>query len=231
MAQEKIKDKFYIKSDYRHLAVVMRAKVGMRFTISVLGDLTDYLCEVQSVTGDCVVMNILQENLNERESGASITLFAGCLKGDAAEKLVQQAVELGVREIVFFRSHYTVSDVDEKKAERFKRIAAEACKQCCRNALVDISPALTFSAMINKLKGFERAYFCCEEGGTPLANVIDTSFKNIAVIVGSEGGFSPDEMQALKECCISVSLGKRILRAHTASLYALAVIDALYLAK
>ncbi len=228
LAQEKRGEQFYIESDYTHLAKVMRAKEGMRFTVSILGEADDYLCQVSCVTDRRVVLNILEQYPNERESAVEVTLFAGCLKGDAADRLVQEAVELGVKKIIFFRSAYTVSDVDGKKAQRFERVARETCKQCCRNALVEVPPAITFAAMAESLKEYQKAYFCCErEGeGVPIADALDNALNSVALVVGSEGGFSEEEIQTLKKHSTAVSLGKRILRAHTASLYALSVIDA-----
>ena len=82
--------------------------------------------------------------------------------------------------------------------------------------------------MIGQAAAKDRALFCYEAGGEPLLSRLEGASGALAIITGSEGGFSPEEAQAAVQAgCVPVTLGPRILRCETAPLAALAVAMAL----
>jgi 16S rRNA (uracil1498-N3)-methyltransferase len=118
------------------------------------------------------------------------------------------------------------------ETERLNRIAEEAAKQSGRSALPTVGTPLSFSEMLREATENGRlALFCYEgEGVRQLPAVLADAPEatELAVIVGSEGGFSEGEAQAARAAgCAMTGLGRRILRCETAPLFALAAISAL----
>ena len=119
----------------------------------------------------------------------------------------------------------------EKQTARLSRIAEEAAGQCGRAALPTVSRPLSFAAALKEAaETCEMILFCyeCEEENSLRAALDEVKAKGlsrIAVFVGSEGGFSPEEAEAAVAAgARTVSLGTRILRCETAPLYALSCI-------
>lgn len=224
---EKISDKtIALTAEYNHIAKVLRCKTGEK-VIVCFNDGLDNLCQINSVTTDTVYMDILDSFVNENEKHTRISLFFGVLKGDNTDLVVQKAVELGAAQIVPFTSTFTVSDCKESKAARLTKIAHEASKQCGRATLMDIPQAITYNELKNRLSEYDLSLFCYEKGGISIQKAIETHPDSIAVVIGAEGGFSDKEAEELSEIATTIHFGSRILRAETASIYALSVLDAL----
>ncbi|MEG1527830.1 MAG: 16S rRNA (uracil(1498)-N(3))-methyltransferase [Clostridia bacterium] len=227
LKEEHIGDSFAIVSSYNHIAKVLRARVGERFVINIENELIDYVCEVTNIDKSTVYLNIVSSNINYCESKLDITLFCGCLKGGNMDLVVQKAVELGVNYIKPFESQFTISCVDNDKANRLTKISHEASKQCCRAKQVGVEPSINFNALCSLLPNYDAVIFCNENGGEKLLSLDLSCANRIAVVVGSEGGFSQQEQDILGKISISISLGKRILRAETATFYILSVLNEL----
>jgi 16S rRNA (uracil1498-N3)-methyltransferase len=155
-------------------------------------------------------------------------------KGDKLETVVQKSVELGASVIVPFESSRCIkrpaADKADKIADRLSRIAEEAAKQCGRSRLPRVSKMIKFSELLTAVEGYDLTLFCYEgEGAESLKRVLESYARHdgrIAVIIGSEGGFSPDEAASIvgkgAKC---VNLGPRILRCETAPDYCLSAIS------
>ncbi|MEG1706299.1 MAG: RsmE family RNA methyltransferase, partial [Clostridia bacterium] len=143
------------------------------------------------------------------------------------EFVCQKAVELGVSKIVPIESKFTIAKADTAKIDRLSKITQEACKQCGRAKTVPVDSVINIKELADKVAEYDKAILCYEnEKHLLLKNSIDKSCRNIAIIIGSEGGFSIDEVKLLTDSgAVCVTLGKRVLRAETASVYALSVID------
>ena len=120
---------------------------------------------------------------------------------------------------------------ESKKVERRQRIALEAAKQSGRGIVPTVNPTISFAEMCRRAAEADIALFCYEGDGTePLptalkkaASKLEKENPTIALIIGSEGGFSIAEAEKICQMGIlSVGLGKRILRTETASGFALA---------
>ncbi len=220
---------FLSGADARHLAVVLRAKPGMNVTLCD-GAGTDYACAVRTADPDRVELEIISTAPSASEPSVPVTLYVGYPKQDKLEWIIQKAVELGAVEIVPFFSRFCVAapKKEEAKNERYNRIAFEAAKQAGRGVIPRVAMPLTFAQMVQQAAAKDRALFCYEAGGEPLLSRLEGPVGTLAIITGSEGGFSPEEAQAAVEAgCVPVTLGPRILRCETAPLAALAVAMAL----
>lgn len=214
--------------DFAHITRSLRMKVGEKLTVSDgLG--TDFNCVISNIGAERVEFNILEELKSESEPDVKVTLCTCLLKGDKFEQVIKHSVELGVDKIVPVISKNCVSRPDDKalksKTARWQKIADEAAGQSGRGKLPQIAKAVTLKEFAEKIKDFDIALFFYEAGGEPLGETLwqYQNAENIAVITGPEGGFETIEAELLKSKGAKViSLGKRILRAETAPLAALA---------
>lgn len=210
-----------------HATKVIRLKVGFLFTATA-GDGTDYNCKVLKITEDFLSAEILSKEINESETKCSITLFQAVLKNNKLDDVVQKAVELGAVSVVPFFSEYTKFTTAENcKLSRLNKISVEASKQCGRSKVLEISKPLTFEEMLERISHFDRVFFFYEEQiGNSLFESVNKTDKNIAIIIGSEGGFSEGEAEILKNLnTVVIGLGKRVLRADTAAVSALTLVS------
>ena len=153
----------------------------------------------------------------------------GLPKADKMEFIVQKAVELGVSRIVPYLSKNCVSrpDKTEKKVERWRKIAAEAAKQCGRGRLPEVAAVVPVAQAIAQAAESETALFFYEnEKRTGLRDALAGGVRDtVSLMVGPEGGFDPAEARAAVDAGLhSVSLGTRILRCETAPIAALAAV-------
>lgn len=216
-------------ADAKHLSVVMRAKQGEEIIICD-GNGIDYQCTVKEISADCIKAEIISKYECVSEPNLSVTIYTGYPKGDKLEHIIQKSVELGaVRIVPFFSQFCTVKPKkEEQKNIRYNRIAQEAAKQSGRGILPVVSMPLSYKEMLQEASQSEAAFFCYEAGGAALLSRLEGVTNTIAIITGSEGGFSLQEaVEANKVGCIPIGLGPRILRCETAPLAALSVVMAL----
>ncbi len=218
--------------DAFHLARSLRMAVGDTVTVCDMHG-KEHLCRLDSLRDEICRLTVLSTKESEAEPPVDITLYMGYPKGDKLELVIQKAVELGAGEIVPFISERCVvkprADREEKQNARQCRIAEEAAKQCGRGRIPKVGMPISFSSMLLAAEQYDAVLFCYEGDGTrSLKDVLHVhrNAKKIAVIIGSEGGFSLAEAAAAaKAGCHLVGLGKRILRCETAPLCVLSAIS------
>lgn len=219
----------YIEGDdARHIARALRMAVGDGVTVCD-GEGTVYECELTRIRDEQCECRVVTSSAVKTESPIEITLYMAFPKGDKLETVIQKAVELGASCIVPFESSRCIkrpkADKIDKQTCRYTRIAHEAAKQCGRACLPTVSEPVGFKEMLDLAGEADAVLFCYEgEGTVSLRKYLESieAPRTMAVIVGSEGGFSEEEARA---CCergfISVNLGPRILRCETAPSYVL----------
>lgn len=208
--------------EFLHAVKVLRYKAGYKIILST-GDGWDYMAEITSVEKDCFTAKVTAKTPNKGMPTHAVTLFQASLKGGKNDFVAQKAVELGASEIVFFDS----ANVTEKRVAttRLDKIALEAAKQCHRAKKPEVRSA-TFEEVLQTVKGRNVIVAYEDETQTSLSDGLK-KFKDqtdVMLIVGSEGGFTKEEICKLSASgAVVVSLGKRILRAETAAVALLAV--------
>ena len=212
-------------SDAHHLANVMRARPGEQVVLCGPDGL-EYTGTVTAILPGRVEFSVSEGAPSKAEPDLAVTLFVGYPKQGKLEEIIRHSVELGVSRIVPFFSRYCVAapKKEDVKNERYNRIAAEAAKQAGRAVLPRVElPLARFSDVCGALAGYDKALFFYEGGGEPLRTVLAPgSARTLALITGSEGGFSPEEAGAAAAAgAVTVGLGPRILRCETAPLAAL----------
>ena len=223
-----------IGEDAHHLSRALRCAVGDHITVCDMSSI-EYDCELTDFLPDRVLAKICSSRASDTEAPFRITLFQALPKGDKLETVIQKAVECGVHAIVPFESERCVVRVkrenEQKKTERRQRIADEAAKQCGRGVLPRVSETVSFADMLQQAGEADVVLFCYEGDGTaPIGTLLKrlrpSAVQSIALVIGSEGGFSQKEAQAANEKGFWMTgLGPRILRTETAPLFALACIS------
>lgn len=147
-----------------------------------------------------------------------IWLLFAPLKKDNTDFVIEKATELGVRKIIPTNTRYTNSS--NIKIERFIAQSIEASEQCRRTDLPEITPLTNLTDVLNNWDTSRTLYFMDETlNSKPFIEILKTT-KNqkSAILIGPEGGFSPEELTLLRnlEYAVGASLGPRILRAETA---------------
>ena len=218
--------------DCRHIALSLRMAVGDAVTVSD-GEGNECDCRLSLITPARVEAEVLSRHKGEGELPIVVRLYQGNPKGDKLELIVQKAVELGASAIIPFESSRCVARVKAERADkqraRLVRIAMEAAGQCGRARLPEVGMPLSFrEALADAKSSSQRVLFCYENEkgntlGAALAAAKADGVTSVALFVGSEGGFSPEEAALAEQAgALSASLGNRILRCETAPLYALA---------
>ena len=207
--------------EFLHLVQVMRSKVGTPVTL-FNGDGYDYDGVIQDIQKKNALIKIESLRPNITEPERKVTLFQALVKGDKLSTIVQKNTEIGTYEIVLFESEFSDVKLGEKNIEKQKKVVIQASKQCGASVLMKVGEELSFGEMLTRLNDFDICVFAYEnEHNRKLSDVL-TNLQNkskIAVIIGPEGGFSEKEAKMIEENgAISVSLGKRILRAETAGI-------------
>ena len=162
----------------------------------------------------------------------ALHLGVGLLKGNKMDFIIQKITELGIESLRPFRSQYCAArDPAAGRLSRWQKIALEACKQCNRPKPPRLYEVTDFKDLLS-VSGEEeherRLIFWEEEGQKSLQDALGPvgEIKSVFVLIGPEGGFSPAEVaHAVGEGYQPVTLGNRILRAETAAITAVSILQ------
>lgn len=210
--------------EHNHIKNVMRLKVDDEI-ILVCGDEYDYFARIINISKGETVVEIFDCKHNEYNPKCDVTVFQALVKSDNMSLIVQKLTELGVKTFVPFESEFITSKDKFNKREKLQEISNQSIKQCKRSIPMEIEKVLTFKEMIEKLRDFDCVVFANECEKSYNLNHIKSINGKVAIIIGSEGGFSESEIKMLQlENVHSVSLGRRILRAETSAISLTAVV-------
>ncbi|WP_157008739.1 16S rRNA (uracil(1498)-N(3))-methyltransferase [Agromyces laixinhei] len=211
----------------RHAVTVSRVRPGERIAI---GDGRGALVHgVVSSTGTRELELTVDEVLVEEPASPRITLVQALAKGDRDELAVQAATELGVDAIVPWAASRSVSRWEGPKAEkgraRWSTIVREAVKQSMRAWLPPVAPVATTAQLVERLDG--QRVLLLEPAATASLTDLRTDGRDLALVVGPEGGISPAELERLTVAGAEpVRLGASVLRTSTAGPAAIVVLNA-----
>jgi len=214
--------------DARHISRVLRMGPGREIIISDTKGV-DYTCRILTESTDLVTVRIISSAPCKAETKTPIKLYQAMPKGDKLEHIIQKAVELGAAEVTPVMTSRCISRPGargmERKLQRWQRIAYEAAKQSGRGIIPAVKPLLNFSDAICEMSKSGLAILFYEESESPLRSIAVNEPESVAVMIGSEGGFSAAEAEFAREKGVfAVSLGPRILRCETAPVCALSAL-------
>jgi 16S rRNA (uracil1498-N3)-methyltransferase len=225
----------------RHLMTVMRCKHGDELTI-IDGRGKAYSARISDIRKKTVMIDILSETIPDAESPVPIILCQGILKGDKMDLVIQKATELGISEIIPAISE-RCQVKETRKTQRWRKLAEEAAEQCGRAVIPDVHEPQPFAGIFG-MPAIEHAaarLIFWEGGGLSLDEAMEkTAFPSgtsavttdvttegaVVIFIGPEGGFASSEIDAVESRgIIRATLGKRILRAETAAIAAVTLVQ------
>lgn len=220
----------------RHLADVLRAKPGQIYELAWSG--RAWLGKISAVARDRVGFELLEE-LAPPPSGLIIDLAPAIVKFDAFEWTLEKATELGaagIHPLITRRTDARLAEAAVKRMERWERLLVEATEQSRRTqppVLYHPMPLRDYLREEAGEAGDVTRLIASELGeAIPLRQAIadaagpSKALHRCAVLIGPEGGWTEEEVDAARAAGYSaVSLGPRILRAETAALAVLAVLQ------
>lgn len=178
--------------------------------------------------GKEIALVVVEETGRRPGPSLPIRLFVGLMKGNKMERLVRDAAALGVESVTPFISSRTIpKDIGDMKLERAKKIAREESRLVGRNLPLLVNSPVTFADAVRC--GGDLSLFLWEEETRDIRRVVgqrSAAPPGVWLFTGPEGGFSAREAAlAVEAGLVSVSLGRRIIRAEVAPLVAAAVIQ------
>ena len=218
-----------------HLMKVLRLRAGDFVT---LFDNTgwEHNAIIETLTNERGELKIIESHPTSRESPVPITLGVGLTKGEKLDWVIEKATELGVSTIIPLSSSYTVPKLDvdriHRRSERWRKIAVSAAKQCGRSRIPEVRSLCSFETFVSESwPETLKLIFWENETEQSVGQLFDKcrETKNVLLAIGPEGGFAKREVELAKaQGFQSVHLGRRILRAETAALAALTVVQFLW---
>lgn len=222
----------------RHLRDVLRLGPGDKIYIFD-GEGREFQCVIEESRRDWASLRVVDEvSAAKPESELNLTLAIALLKGEKFDLVVQKATELGVtaiQPVITQRADVRLKDdQDAKRVTRWQRIALEASKQSGRARVPRIAGPVSFDSLVRKSdtqRATHQLMFSEREGDT-LAEIIKSQTDlpmSVTAIVGSEGGWADEEIaQARAAEWQIVTLGGRILRAETAAIAVVVLLQHLF---
>jgi 16S rRNA (uracil1498-N3)-methyltransferase len=207
----------------RHLRSVLRAEPGDEIVV-VDGEGGWYHVQIDHLGAEQVVGSIVERREDVGEPDVHVTLGLGILTTRSRfETFVEKAVELGVRRIVPLTTRYT--ERDSIRADRLRKVMIAALKQCRRSRLPKLADPQSPAALLAGATADRRLLCHGDAEETSLQSVLRDRPTSVLALVGPEGGFAPDEVDAAVEAgCTPVTLGRRRLRAETAGIVAVSAV-------
>ena len=222
-----------IGKEARHIVTVLRMKKGETL-ILMDREGQSFKATIEAVHYKEVKVRITKTIPPLPPSPVKISLAQALIKSHPMEYLIKKVTELGIGSIHPFYSERTVIKLKpeqlKNKMDRWMEIMKSACKQCGRVTLPTLNTPLPFEELINTVpnKKTLKVLLWEDEDKVDLKRLLTSmSFEpHIFAIVGPEGGFTSNEIKRAREAGFQIiSLGKRILRAETAAVSLISIIQ------
>lgn len=221
-----------VGQEAHHILDVMRLKRGDKIiTFDGTGKL--YQGRILDTARRLVKLQIEAIAQDLSRSNFKITLIQALPKMNKMDYIVEKSTELGVDIIIPTQTARTIVRLDRQRQVarnmRWQRIATQAAKQCGRVTVPQLKDLTPWSDILPLLNNYDLKLLACLSAKAERIKDIlraQNQFKEIALFIGPEGDFTPDEIrQACNSGCVAISLGKTVLKTDTAALSALAMIN------
>ena len=240
--------------DFRYLRQVLRVKIGdmisVRLPDGTLSNTT--VCNIlenqkqiqlqicqKGSADESVTRGVQAEQISSANASIEYWLLQFIPKASKMEQIIRQATECGIKNIVPVIGEYSqknnVLAMESSKKDRFLRIVREARQQSGSPVETTILDAVSLKEAISlwneeTLADGEKAavvlWECCEQTKTVHEVLSKSDIKKVAIVIGSEGGISPSEIQELSlNGFIPIHFDTNILRCETAALYGIAAVQ------
>lgn len=217
-----------------HGRTVLRLKTGDPARV-LDGQGNLYSVQIAGVSRGRITCRILTKEKVESESSLTLRLGQALVKGNKFGSILRQSVELGIRSLVPLRAERCVVKVAApeipKKMERWRQIIRSAAKQCGRVVIPEVGPDVQTVEAFCRDAADSDLKIIFWENATKGFNDLDLIVKpaSVTFLTGPEGGFTAGEVEIAELYGFKVlSLGHRILRAETAPIVALSILQNLW---
>lgn len=215
-----------------HAVRVLRLGPGDRVRL-FSGEGGEWQAEIVSVRKSAVAVRVGSLSHRDVEAALRVVLAQGISSRERMEFTLQKAVELGVAEIFPLETRRSVVRLDAQRAgrrvEHWQNLVCAACEQCGRNRIPPVHPVLDFADWLGTLGPDGSPLRLLLSPGARLSLRDLSAPSSVLLLVGPEGGLTPEEEQLAGTCGFrAVRLGPRILRTETAALAAVSAMHALW---
>ena len=203
---------------------VMRLKIGDK--LSIFNTLGEWNAIIESYEKNVTKIKIM-EKVRDKDNEKNIWLAFSPIKQNPLNFMIQKSTELGVQN--FFPILLERTAIKEINVERIKKIIVEASEQCNRISIPEINNLKTLKNFLNQFPKNGCLIFCdinCNQNN--LKNILFKKIEGpICILVGPEGDFSENERKMIinQNQAYSMSLAKNTLRAETAALSAISIVN------
>lgn len=225
-SSENISDDKIIVSDIKQIhrmRDVLRIKINDRVTVfDNRGN--EYLCGIKELSKKQAVLEIKDKISTKIISRIKITVACAIPKKSKMDDIIDKLTQLGVERIIPMKTKRVVVEIDKKKESlrlnRWQKISQTASEQSQRNIIPIIEPIKGLNEVLSEARDFDLKLIPTLVGEQKSLNVVlQVVPKNILILIGPEGDFTPEEVDlAKKSGCIPVSLGDLVLRVETAAI-------------
>jgi 16S rRNA (uracil1498-N3)-methyltransferase len=218
------------ENDFEYLTKVMRQKINDEIFIFNGVD-GEFIAAISQLEKKFLNLKI-SKKISELKKLPNITLAFALVKNVRIDFFAQKATELGVSAFQPILTQHTI--VDKINSDRFKANVKEALEQCERNDFPQIFELKKLVKFLEEKDSANKIFILCDESGQgikasqKLSEIRQISQdKEIVILIGPEGGFSENEFTQMRKLknLFSISLGPRILRADTAMISALTLVQ------
>ena len=214
----------------RHAATVRRTRVGEHLLLTDGGGLR-IEAEVVSVGSGTLDLRVVSVT-SDPEPSPRLVLVQALAKNDRDDQAIEAATECGVDEVVPWQASRSVvqwrGERGEKAWRKWDAVLVAATKQSRRTRRPVLATAATSAQLSARIGAAAAAFVLHEDARMPLAGVTLPASGDIVVVVGPEGGISPEELAAFEAAGgVPVRLGDTVLRSSSAGPAALAVLSAM----
>lgn len=224
-------DKFVLsKEDSYHITKVMRYEVGTLLEIVDNGSL--YIAEITTLSP--IVVAKKKEKIECVSNNLNVTIVQSLVNEQKMDYILQKGTELGVNTfipLITARSVVKINDKINKKVDRWNTIVKEASEQSKRLRIPTVLKPYTIKELSNL--DYDYKILCSVNEMSKSIKTVLSKIKEsdrILVVIGPEGGFTNEEEKTLIDNgFISVSLGDRVLRTETASLFVLSIVNYIFM--
>lgn len=204
-------------SEAHHMGTVRRFVAGDPVVI-FNGDGGEYPAEIVAISKRQIVLQLLGREEPVREVGFPIVIGSALPKADRLDFMLEKLVEVGASRFVPLITARSIVNPKSEKIEKWRREVIEASKQCGRNVLMQIDKPMSLAEFLNSSSAQLRFLLHTNLESSPLSG---NDPRGVAFVVGPEGGFTNDEVQAARDVgWRPLSFGPRILRIETAAITA-----------
>ena len=216
----------------RYLSRALRARVGDRLNLFD-GNGAEWTAAILQISKNTVTLRIDDSHEAGTESPLRVHLVQGISRGERMDFVVQKATELGVKRITPVLTEYSMVKLDgsraEKRRDHWQRIATSASEQSGRVRLPLIDTPIPLKNWLGDKPQRIDTELILKPGAAATLPSLRPPETKICVLVGPEGGFSDSEYEDAEVSGFkAVSLGPRVLRAETAAIATLAMLQSLW---